>query len=539
VTTFLNNFSAWQQSVRRQAELIRAKSGITNEPHELAEAVFTAASVIRRGFRDARQHHAGSSSENSQKTKVVNALLSTSEEHVNIGSLLEAYGTNSEVESVTLQTLCDDVVEGADLTISKVPLGSAYGFIVTPSRFPYQGYYVHWKEFEAALVSFVLLDPDLDLGTGVIKALAETDTDELDTSSVVQTAIGKTASGAVVEEVDAYANQEFKDEDDHKADVKQDESHVAERSSEKWRAQEKTRYTIFEDEPDPPADHENDEDITTFFRRLHGDQYRHPTGGEYRYIPSWIGAPFLELFEDRCVSSRIPPELRALSKYFDHVMLRSLGEILCRASVGNVKFDLIREIEESLVSEEGNDFRLAFTPLYLTALLVKEYPEVDDLLLNVYKTGRPSVRFRHKGPKIWCSQQEMETLISILLESVEAGMWQTNPAMALEKLPIHRLTFVSYVSNQGLGVDMDASATIRANLQRIVDDHAQTSTATEPVSIAAPSPPSAATRTVTTENRPVQIEAVPAALGVKNQSWAKRLIGTLSLTRHNSSGDNS
>jgi hypothetical protein len=244
----------------------------------------------------------------------------------------------------------------------------------------------------------------------------------------------------------------------------------------------------------------------------------------------------LELFEDRCVSSRIPPELRALSKYFDHLTLRSIGEILCHASVGDIKFDLICEIEESLASEKGNDFRLAFTPLYLTALLVKEFPEVDDLLLNVYKTGRPSVRFRHKGPKIWCSQQEMETLISILLESVEAGMWQSNPAMSVGKRPIHRLTFVSYVSNQGLGVDVDASAVIRKKLQRIVERHAQTFAAPEPVSPAAPTSPIDASQARRTDSLAMDSEGIPTASVVEHRSWAKRVMGTLSLKRQPPSG---
>ena len=280
MTTFLNNFAAWQQSVRRQAELIREKGGMSTESHELAEAVFTAASVIRRAFRDARQHLGSSSSASGEIKKLVDTLLSASEEEIKVGSPLEAYGTDFEVGSVTFQTLCEDVVEGADLQISKVSLGTAYGFIVTPSRFPYRSYYVHWKELEAALTSFALLEPNAE-PEAILESGHEVTVDDADGHTELQQARAEVPLDYEVSEIIAQGD---KGEPESAADNELDPTPAKQAADTAW--------------ADPP--------------NSHGHEDRNRKSNSNRFIPRWLGESFWEAISSQAGELQFPKEFRAI-----------------------------------------------------------------------------------------------------------------------------------------------------------------------------------------------------------------------------------
>lgn len=433
MTTFLKNFAVWQRSVRRQAELIREKGGMSSEPHELAEAVFTAASVIRRAFRDARQHRTGSSSAGADITKVVDALRSIAEEAINVGSPLEAYENDIEVGSVTFQTLCEDVVEGADLTISKVPVGTAYGFIVTPSRFPYRGYYVHWKEFENSLASFCLLDPHAEPDAEVIERFDKIEHGKLDFP------------------VPPHAEKEnlftkVMNED----------------SSEEY-------------EPDEDRELDNRSDVNTQAGGMGESSNAEQLAGEHigsksdRFIPQWLGKVFLEAMASQAGELKLPRELRAIWYALSSGEVIDLRNRLLDATLIDFEPGDIQDAEYVISRHTKRENALLFTCLYLCALLIDEFPPVKGLIEHLRKASTSSHRWKIRPDHTPGAIGELELLISVVVESLEIGMWRGNPNLRKSFRPLYSLSFASLVQDEILSIDRGAQDEIRKRLAEVFD----------------------------------------------------------------------
>ena len=117
----------------------------------------------------------------------------------------------------------------------------------------------------------------------------------------------------------------------------------------------------------------------------------------------------------------------------------------------------------------GEEDGMLFTCLYLCSLLIEEFPPIRGLIEHLHKVGISSLSLKNRPGQDLRGRIEIDLLISVVVESLESGMWRGNPRLRRSFRPMYGLSFASLVQNQSLSIDRRAQEEIRNRLIEVYD----------------------------------------------------------------------